>query len=135
MPLDRIEHFFVSTDDIEATRRFYCDVLGLTVGPRPELSFPGYWLYSGDVPCIHVGEREAYGDYAAATRVPFSERAAGTGPIDHIAFNARGFDEMRAQLDAAGTDYRDNRLDEFGLRQLFVKDPNGITIELNFRAD
>lgn len=134
MPVQRIEHVFVMTDDIEATRRFYCDGLGFEVGFRPDLAFPGFWLYAGDVPCIHVGERRAYERWTAERGLPFSERAIGTGPLDHVAFNATGFDDMKARLDAAGVEYEQNTLHDIGLSQIFVKDPNGVTIEMSFRA-
>ncbi len=54
MPLLRIEHYLVLCDDVDHTRDFYRDVLGLRDGFRPDLGFPGYWLYAGDVPCIHI---------------------------------------------------------------------------------
>lgn len=135
MPIQRIEHFLVLTDDIEATRRFYCDALGFTAGFRPELGFAGYWLYAGDVPCIHVGEWRGYERFTAEAGIPMSRRASGTGALDHVAFNATGFDEIKARLDVAGLDYAQNALDEIGLRQIFVEDPNGVTIELSFRAE
>ena len=49
MPLDKIEHYLVLTDDIDATRDFYVEALGMRVGPRPPLGFPGYWVYVGDI--------------------------------------------------------------------------------------
>ncbi|MFS8608825.1 MAG: VOC family protein [Gammaproteobacteria bacterium] len=64
MALTKLEHYLVISDDIEETRRFYCDALGMRVGFRPELEFDGYWLYVGDVPCIHVAERESYKRYS-----------------------------------------------------------------------
>lgn len=134
MPVNRIEHFLVLTDDIEVTRRFYCDVLGFTVGFRPELGFPGYWLYAGDVACIHIGEWDAYARFTAQADIPISARASGTGPLDHVAFNATGFDDMKARLDTARVAYKHNTIDEIGLSQIFVEDPNGITIEMNFRS-
>lgn len=135
MPVHRIEHYFVLTDDIESTKRFYCDALGFTVGFRPELSFAGYWLYAGDVPCIHVGEWEGYARFTAENGIPMSERASGTGPLDHVAFNATGFEAMKARLDAARVTYHENTLADIGLSQIFVEDPNGVTVEMNFRGE
>ncbi len=43
-----LNHFSIRTTDLEASRRFYADVLGLTVGPRPDFAFPGFWMYRGD---------------------------------------------------------------------------------------
>ena len=134
MPLLRLEHYLVLSDDIDATRDFYCDVLGMREGFRPKLGFPGYWLYVGDVPSIHIAEWESYAVWTKEVGIPISSRAASTGAVDHIAFNASGFDEVRARLQARGIEISENLLDEIGLRQLFIYDPNGVPIELNFRS-
>ena len=134
MPLLKIEHFLVLSDDIDRTRDFYRDVLGLRDGFRPDLGFPGYWLYAGDVPCIHIAEWKSYAVWTKEVGIPISTRAASTGAVDHIAFNASGFDEMRARLKSHGIEPSENLLDEIGLRQLFFYDPNGVPIELNFRS-
>jgi catechol 2,3-dioxygenase-like lactoylglutathione lyase family enzyme len=134
MPLLRMEHYLVLSDDIDKTKDFYCDVLGLREGFRPKLGFAGYWLYVGDVPSIHIAEWESYAVWTKDVGIPISSRAASTGAVDHIAFNASGFDDMRARLNAHGIQASENRLDEIGLRQLFIYDPNGVPIELNFRS-
>jgi len=134
MPLLRLEHYLVLSDDIDATRDFYCDVLGMREGFRPKLGFPGYWLYVGDVPSIHIAEWESYAVWTKEVGIPISSRAKSTGAVDHIAFNASGFDEVRARLQARGIEINENLLDEIGLRQLFIYDPNGVPIELNFRS-
>jgi catechol 2,3-dioxygenase-like lactoylglutathione lyase family enzyme len=133
MPLTRMEHYLVLSDDIEETKDFYCGALGMREGFRPDLEFPGYWLYLGDTPCIHVAEWQSYAAWTKEVGIPISARSSGTGPFDHIAFNASGFAEMRARLTARGLALSENLLDEIGLRQLFLYDPNGVAIELNFR--
>ena len=65
MSVTAMEHVLVLSDDIEATREFYCQVVGLSVGDRPPLEFPGYWLYAGDAPCLHIAERRPYLRHAA----------------------------------------------------------------------
>ena len=40
---------------------------------------------------------------------------------------------MRARLDTLGTAYRTREVAAIGLKQLFVDDPNGVRLELNFR--
>jgi catechol 2,3-dioxygenase-like lactoylglutathione lyase family enzyme len=52
-----MEHVLVLADDIEQAREFYCDVVGLELGERPALEFPGYWLYAGATPCLHLAAR------------------------------------------------------------------------------
>jgi len=134
MPLLRLEHYLVLSDDIDRTRDFYRDVLGMREGFRPKLGFAGYWLYVGDVPSIHIAEWKSYEVWTKEVGIPISSRAASTGAVDHIAFNASGFDEMRARLQARGIEINENLLDEIGLRQIFIYDPNGVPIELNFRS-
>jgi len=58
MPAAELEHFTLECGDLRTTRDFYCDVLGLTEGFRPQMDFPGYWLYCGGVPVVHLMKRE-----------------------------------------------------------------------------
>lgn len=134
MPITNLEHFLVLTDDVDATRDFYRDVLGLTEGPRPPIAFAGYWMYVGQTPCVHIGERKGYASYADPVDIPVSPDAPGTGPFDHVAFHASDFDEMAARLERHGVEARLNVVPGIGLRQLFVFDPNGVKIEINIPA-
>jgi catechol 2,3-dioxygenase-like lactoylglutathione lyase family enzyme len=133
MPVTQLEHYLVVSEALEKTKDFYCDILGLAVGDRPDLGFDGYWLYTGAVGCLHLADRKSYAQYKARVGTPVPQQTSDTGAIDHIAFNATDFESMIARIDAAGLDYRQNRIDNIGLRQVFVQDPNAITIELNFR--
>ena len=134
MPLQRLEHYLVLSDDIHKTRDFYRDVLGMAEGFRPELEFPGFWLYLGDTPCIHVAEWQSYAEYTSKVGIPISQRAASTGSVDHIAFNGTGFEEVRDRLVARGLAFSENSVEDIGLRQMFLRDPNGVPIEINFRS-
>ena len=131
MPLTKMEHYLVLTDDIDGTRDFYCNALGMQVGPRPPLAFPGYWLYVGETPCIHIGEWATYTAHSNSQRIPVTTPAPGTGPVDHIAFNGDDFDEILARLRKHGVTAHINRVPGGALRQLFLTDPNGVKIEIN----
>ncbi len=133
MPLDKIEHYLVLTDDIEATRDFYVEALGMRLGPRPPLGFPGYWVYVGDTPCIHIAEWRTYTEHSHGLGIPVSSRAAGTGPVDHIAFNAHDYDDVLARLQRSGVEAQKNDPPGGFLKQLFLSDPNGVKIEINVR--
>jgi catechol 2,3-dioxygenase-like lactoylglutathione lyase family enzyme len=117
MPLHGLEHVLVLTDDLEATKAFYCEVLGFAAGDRPPLEFPGYWLYLDGVPCIHVAECAAYEAHAASLGLRPPQP-----PIDHVAFAADNYEELAAVA---------NDVPAAGIRQLLVGDPNGVRIELN----
>ena len=131
MPITNLEHFLVLTDDVAATRDFYRDVLGLTVGPRPPIAFAGYWMYAGSTPCVHIAERSGYGSYADPLEIPVSPDAPGTGPFDHVAFNASDFDEISERLERHGIRAHLNVVPGINLRQFFLFDPNGVKIEIN----
>lgn len=134
MPLTKMEHYLVLTENIEQTKDFYCQALGMRVGPRPPLGFPGYWLYVGDTPCIHIAEWETYSAHSLKQGIPVSTRAEGTGPFDHIAFNAEDFPEVLGRLRRNGVHPGENVVPGANLRQLFLTDPNGVKIEINIRT-
>jgi catechol 2,3-dioxygenase-like lactoylglutathione lyase family enzyme len=127
-----MEHFLVVSDDVDGTRDFYRDVLGLQDGERPPLGFAGYWLYLGAIPCLHLADRASYASYKARVGTPVPRQTADTGAIDHIAFNATGFEEMIGRLEEQQLTYRRNDVDSIGLKQIFIQDPNNVTLELNF---
>ncbi len=124
MGLNALNHFTIRVVDLERTKDFYSVVLGLPVGYRPPLGFPGYWLYCGDVPTVHlIGPRE--GDEG--------ERLAGaTGLFDHIAFSCTGLAAMRATLAAHGVAFSERIIPRDRQTQLFLHDPDGIAVELNY---
>lgn len=131
MALTRLEHYLVLTDDIEGTKDFYCQALGMAVGPRPPLGFEGYWVYLDDIPCIHIAEWQSYTAHSTALGISVTTPAPGTGPLDHIAFNGADYPAIRARLDAAGVAATENVVAHANLVQVFLRDPNGIKIEIN----
>jgi catechol 2,3-dioxygenase-like lactoylglutathione lyase family enzyme len=131
--LTGMEHYLVLTQDIDATRDFYRDALGMTQGFRPPLEFPGYWMYIGTTPVIHIAEWATYTAHSTAKDIPVTAPAASTGAFDHVAFNAQDFDEVVARLTRHGVTPARNLRSRSGMRQLFVFDPNGVKLEINFR--
>ncbi len=133
MPLSHIEHFLLQTADMEKTREWYVNVLGMRVGPNPDFKFPVFWLYLGDKDVVHVTEG---GGKVSENRKRYvgqeSQATAGSGAIDHLAFRATGLREMMAHLKGLGIDFKQRQVDDQGLYQLFMFDPNGIKIELNY---
>ena len=114
-----LDHCTIIAADLDATRDFYGGVLGLREGPRPPFNFPGAWFYCGETPIVHViAGRKANG--------------VTTGPIDHIALRAEHFDDFVAGLKARGVAFQEKIVPGYGTRQVFLIDPNGIRVELNF---
>jgi len=117
-----MNHFTVIAADAQKTLAFYVDLLGLTVGHRPDLGFPGAWLYAGGAQAVlHM-----YFDRPMPT-----QRA---GVIDHMAFSARNLRAVKARFDASGTTYDLRQQAGAGTWQLFCHDPNGAKVELDFDA-
>jgi catechol 2,3-dioxygenase-like lactoylglutathione lyase family enzyme len=133
MPLSHIEHVLIQTADMAATRDWYVGVLGFRVGPNPDFKFPVCWLYLGDQDVIHVTEggaqvsdnrRRYVGQESSATQ--------GSGVIDHVAFRCTGLEQMLEHLGTLDVPFKRRQVSDQGLYQLFLFDPNGIKVELNF---
>jgi catechol 2,3-dioxygenase-like lactoylglutathione lyase family enzyme len=130
MPLGVLQHYTIEPSDLERTKDFYCDVLGLENGDRPPLGFPGYWLYSGGVATVHLlGERKPReGIVVRGTEKKFDD----TGRFDHIAFAASDMAGMRKRLKERGVEFREQIVPRTGAGQIFLYDPDGVGVELNF---
>lgn len=136
-----LNHFSVRTTDLAASRRFYETVLGLSVGPRPDFPFPGLWMYRGDHGDIANAVVHLIGvdmnDPAGLKRYLGDRDIAslkGSGAVDHIAFFTDGLAAMLAHLQALGVPCRQRTVPNIGLHQLFLDDPDGVVIELNYPA-
>ena len=124
MPATDLHHLAIKTNDVDATVAFYNEVIGSHSVERPDFGFPGAWLQFGET-MIHL-----YGGDAAKNGAGSHDR--GSAAIDHIALSAHGFDEMRKICEARKLDWRQFDIPSFNLWQLFVYDPNGVLVELNF---
>ena len=130
MPLGGLQHFTIEPQDLEKTKAFYCDVLGLENGDRPPLDFPGYWLYSGGQAAVHLmGTRKPRdGIVVRGTEKKYED----TGRLDHIAFAATDVDAVRKRLQANNISFREQIVPRTGDTQIFLYDPDGVGVELNF---
>jgi len=130
MPLGGLQHYTIEPQDLEKTKDFYVDVLGLENGERPPLGFPGYWLYSGGQAIVHLmGPRTPLeGIVVRGTQKKFED----TGRLDHIAFAASDVDGVRKRLKAKNVQFREQIVPRTGDTQIFLYDPDGIGVELNF---
>ena len=122
MSVGVLDHYNVSTRKLKETVQFYEGVLGLENGPRPPFDFPGAWLYSEGHPVLHLN------DIAGTDR----QQRPDSGVIDHVAFGSRGFEAMKKHLSGKGIDYRVNVVPNSTRRQIFLRDPNNVEIELNY---
>jgi catechol 2,3-dioxygenase-like lactoylglutathione lyase family enzyme len=133
MPVTHLEHFLLQVADLDATCDWYEQVIGLRRGPTPDFKFPVQWLYAGDKDVLHVTEG---GKNVSENRKKYvgqqSEALAGTGVIDHVAFRATGLKETIARLRGLGVQFNERMVNDQGLYQLFLFDPNQVKVELNF---
>jgi catechol 2,3-dioxygenase-like lactoylglutathione lyase family enzyme len=118
----KLDHYNIAApmDLLDRVRDFYVDVLGFELGARPGFTRPGYWLYSEDKACVHLIKSDAH---FPSERQPY---------LDHIAFRAVGLAEIKARLDLHGVRYRIGHIAENEVTQLFLEDPAGTGIEINF---
>jgi catechol 2,3-dioxygenase-like lactoylglutathione lyase family enzyme len=119
-----LDHFNIRTRNLNATVRFYEDVLGLEKGARPNFAFPGAWMYSEGKPVVHLVD-------ISKTDEP---QKPDSGVVHHVAFISRGFSGMRQRLEAGKFEYDARQVPGGDLWQIFVNDPNGVMIELNYEA-
>ncbi len=127
MHVNGIDHFNIRTRDLDRLCEFYTKVLGLEIGDRPPFDSPGVWLYAGGHPILHVGvARDGNGNGGR------DSDSDNTLPLDHIALEAEGLADAVKRLDGAGIEYRMFDVPGREMKQIFVRDPDGVTIELNF---
>lgn len=134
MGLEKLEHYTIRCVNMEQSRDFYRDIVRLKQGPRPPLDFPGYWMYCGDVPVVHLVPLRDPGAMRGQVNCPnpANGEPRGTGAVDHIAFRGEDIAGMRRHLKNKGAKFEERVIGGGDLTQIFVDDPNGITLELNF---
>ena len=103
---------------MEAEKRFFCEVLGLREGHRPDFASQGYWLYCGDQAIVHLSLSEQH--------FP-NERQ---GYFDHVAFQTSDIQDLLQRLEAAGIEHSSNHVSELGMTQIFLKSPSATGIEV-----
>jgi catechol 2,3-dioxygenase-like lactoylglutathione lyase family enzyme len=122
MTVRGIDHINIGTDRLEETCAFFRDVLGLTKGFRPPfVGFGGAWLYSGDAAIVHLVE------------LPKGKRPSDEAALDHFAFAIDDWDGAIRRLEATGVKHRAMDVPGAPIKQIFLRDPNGVNIELNYR--
>ena len=119
-----LDHFNIRTRKLTETVRFYESVLGLEKGPRPNFAFPGAWMYSEGKAVVHLVD-------ISATDEP---QKPDSGVVHHVAFASTGFNGMADRLKSRAMPFEARQVPGGELWQIFVNDPNGVMIELNYEA-
>lgn len=124
MPLIALQHLNIRCADIHRSRDFYA-ALGLREGERPPFASRGYWMYLNNEPVVHLVQKKP-GEQI---------QGPGTGELDHVAFAADDLETFRAHLHQSSIPFREAIVPRDKSVQLFIKDPDGIQLELNFPPD
>ena len=124
MSVGQLDHFNIRTRKLDDTVRFYEDVMGLEKGPRPNFAFPGAWMYSEGKAVVHIVDISRTDE----------QQKPDSGVVHHVAFASRGFDGMKQRLQSKKMPFDARQVPGGDLWQIFVDDPNGVMIELNYEA-
>jgi catechol 2,3-dioxygenase-like lactoylglutathione lyase family enzyme len=130
MKVNALDHVNIVTDDLQGSAHFYAELLDLDVrdGPPPMRPDQVRWICdAGGRPIIHLNKRGVFQIYEREARA-----GPTTGAVHHVAFNCSGFAEMEQRLKSQGLEYQVNNVPSIGLTQIFLVDPNGVLLELNF---
>src|SRR4030088_589347 len=130
MPLGVLQHYTIEPSDLERNKTFYCAALALETADRPPLGFPGYWLYSGGVPTVHLlGPRTPREGITVRSTEQKSEVPVR---FAHMAFAASDLPGVRKRLESRKVKFREQIVPRTGAAQIFLYDPDGVGVELNF---
>ena len=138
MPLTELNHFLLVARDLERTKDFYCRVLGMEVDQqRPDFGFPGYWLKANGATCVHLASQEPNKIRDTFLLKKHPKGTKGSGSVDHIAFLAQNAGEVRTRIQKSKVEMHFRSFPDAKppLFQIFLKDPDDVTIELNFLGE
>jgi catechol 2,3-dioxygenase-like lactoylglutathione lyase family enzyme len=135
MPITELNHYLLVAKDLERTKDFYQKVLGLELAERPDFGFPGYWLKTGDDICVHLASQEPNETRDMFLLKKHPRGTAGSGSVDHIAFLAKDAAEVRSRIQKHNVEMHFRSFPDAKLFQIFLKDPDEVTIELNFLGE
>jgi catechol 2,3-dioxygenase-like lactoylglutathione lyase family enzyme len=102
-------------------RDFYCDVVGLKEGFRPEFERFGFWLYIGDKDVLHL-----------ITPKKGDGRSPQKSSFDHIAFKTANYQGVLKKLKILNIPFEEKPIPGMIAHQIFLRDPAGNRVELNF---
>jgi len=135
MPLTGLNHYLVVSKNLERSKKFYEEVLGMQLAERPDFGFPGYWLKLGDEICVHLASQEANRIRDTFLLKKHPKGTTGSGSLDHIAFLAQDPYDVRGRIEKNKVAMHFRSFPDAKLFQIFLKDPDDVTIELNFLGE
>ena len=132
MPITRFDHYTVRSGDVDASWRFYEQVLGLSVRERTGFPVKAFIASAGDTEVVHCFQANPEVDAALkAIPAPVSELITWrTHRLQHVEFWATDWASMKQRWDAAGVKYVERTLPD--KHQVGITDPDEIVVNLNF---
>ena len=135
MPVTSLNHYLIVSRNLERSKKFYQDVLGLEVAERPDFGFPGYWLKTGDNICVHLASQDPNKIRDQFLLKKHPKGTNGSGSVDHIAFLAQDPEAVRERIQKNKVEMHFRSFPDAKLFQIFLRDPDDVTIELNFLGE
>jgi catechol 2,3-dioxygenase-like lactoylglutathione lyase family enzyme len=135
MPVTALNHYLIVSKNLERSKKFYQEVLGLDVAERPDFGFPGYWLKTCDNICVHLASQAPNKIRDTFLLKKHPKGTNGSGSVDHIAFLAQDPEGVRSRIQKNKVDMHFRSFPDAKLFQIFLKDPDDVTIELNFLGE
>ena len=118
--LDSLDHITIITKNLEETKRFYINILGLEIDDnRPPFIFDGAWLTLNKRPVVHIVVNKNH------------QNNSDNPTLDHVAFRAKNIEDIKNKLDQLNISYDERITPDNKVHQIFTIDPNGIKIELS----
>jgi catechol 2,3-dioxygenase-like lactoylglutathione lyase family enzyme len=122
--MPKIKHIALSTQDPEATAKFYVDVFGMKQVARiDQPACAGYFLTDGD---LNVAILKFKNDAAAG-----AERGKGYVGLHHFGFQVESLEAIAERLAAAGSERRD---DVNAALNIGKSDEHYANVEVKYRA-
>ena len=119
--LDSLDHITVITKDLTKTKNFYVNILGMNIDySRPPFKFDGIWLSLNNRAVVHVVVKKEH---------IIDENLLPT--LDHVAFRAKDMKNIKLNLKKNSISYEEKVTPDNKISQIFLKDPNGIKIEIS----
>ena len=127
----RIQHVGLVVSDVERSRRFYADALGLEEVPRPaNFTFDGCWFRFGGTELHLLAEAHTTGGAGQA-----AGEGAARGLTSHVAFEVDELEPALERLAAHGVQLAGGPMPRGdGVTQVFFLDPDGYVLELFART-
>lgn len=120
MNITRLDHINLCTHQLQMMINWYTDILGFEQGPRPDFPFGGAWMYRDNQPLVHL---------VAVAQKPSQ---SGDLHLEHAAFTSTGLQDFRAHLTDKGVKTEEVRIEDFGILQVNIWDPDGNHLHIDF---